>query len=181
MDKKPTSNVEGRDVYKRQEYILCDCSFKLCDHVCLYNKELFTFSRVFDELKNKNKTAGSNRVSVVNGKVSNKVNNETCDEITVVPRSDEKSDVEVVEVRSSRNANADSSVIVDVCAEDCIIDDSFALHEPRLSPEQLATICIKLTDFEEAFKCVQPSAKREGFATVPDVTWNDIGLSLIHI
>lgn len=22
---------------------------------------------------------------------------------------------------------------------------------------------------------VQPSAKREGFATVPDVTWNDVG------
>jgi ribosome biogenesis ATPase len=27
---------------------------------------------------------------------------------------------------------------------------------------------------------VQPSAKREGFATVPDVTWNDIG-ALEHV
>ena len=24
-------------------------------------------------------------------------------------------------------------------------------------------------------KLVQPSAKREGFATIPDVTWDDIG------
>ena len=28
---------------------------------------------------------------------------------------------------------------------------------------------------QEALKHVQPSAKREGFATIPDVTWNDIG------
>lgn len=29
--------------------------------------------------------------------------------------------------------------------------------------------------FQEALRFVQPSAKREGFATVPDVTWDDIG------
>jgi hypothetical protein len=29
--------------------------------------------------------------------------------------------------------------------------------------------------FQEALKVVQPSAKREGFATVPDVTWEDVG------
>ena len=29
--------------------------------------------------------------------------------------------------------------------------------------------------FQKALPFVQPSAKREGFATVPDVTWNDIG------
>lgn len=28
---------------------------------------------------------------------------------------------------------------------------------------------------QEALKRVQPSAKREGFATVPDVTWENIG------
>ena len=30
-------------------------------------------------------------------------------------------------------------------------------------------------DFAAALKVVQPSAKREGFATVPDVTWADVG------
>ena len=34
---------------------------------------------------------------------------------------------------------------------------------------------IVVVDLQEAVKIVQPSAKREGFATVPDVTWNDIG------
>ncbi|XP_050073662.1 nuclear valosin-containing protein-like [Anopheles maculipalpis] len=36
-------------------------------------------------------------------------------------------------------------------------------------------LCIEREDFMESLKTVQPSAKREGFITVPDVTWNDIG------
>lgn len=32
-----------------------------------------------------------------------------------------------------------------------------------------------MSDFHEALHHVQPSAKREGFATVPDVTWEDVG------
>lgn len=34
---------------------------------------------------------------------------------------------------------------------------------------------INQCDFETAIKRVQPSSKREGFATVPDVSWDDIG------
>lgn len=44
-----------------------------------------------------------------------------------------------------------------------------------LTGEQLEKMCITMDDFKEALKKVQPSAKREGFATVPDVTWNNIG------
>lgn len=47
--------------------------------------------------------------------------------------------------------------------------------EPPLSPERLSTLCIEHGDFEIALRVVQPSAKREGFATVPDVTWDDVG------
>ena len=36
-------------------------------------------------------------------------------------------------------------------------------------------LSVGMEDFLEAVKRVQPSAKREGFATVPDVTWADIG------
>lgn len=32
-----------------------------------------------------------------------------------------------------------------------------------------------LVPFQQALGDVQPSAKREGFATIPDVTWDDIG------
>ncbi|KAJ1672532.1 Ribosome biogenesis ATPase rix7, partial [Spiromyces aspiralis] len=39
----------------------------------------------------------------------------------------------------------------------------------------LAPLAITNVDFVEALKKVQPSAQREGFATVPGVTWQDIG------
>ncbi|XP_063775076.1 nuclear valosin-containing protein-like [Pseudophryne corroboree] len=43
-------------------------------------------------------------------------------------------------------------------------------------PEQrLHGMRIEMADFLSALPAVQPSAKREGFATVPDVTWADIG------
>ena len=44
-----------------------------------------------------------------------------------------------------------------------------------LSPHQLSSLSITYQDFVEAVKKVQPSAKREGFATIPGVTWQDIG------
>ncbi|XP_025733563.1 nuclear valosin-containing protein-like isoform X4 [Callorhinus ursinus] len=47
-------------------------------------------------------------------------------------------------------------------------------HEP-LSEEQLQGLCIEWGDFTAALASVQPSAKREGFVTVPNVTWADIG------
>ncbi len=39
---------------------------------------------------------------------------------------------------------------------------------------------IGMVDFDDALKTIQPAAKREGFASVPDVTWNDIG-ALDHV
>ncbi|CAK9276146.1 unnamed protein product [Sphagnum jensenii] len=41
--------------------------------------------------------------------------------------------------------------------------------------EEMEPLAITMGDFEEAVGKVQPSAKREGFATIPDVTWNDVG------
>jgi ribosome biogenesis ATPase len=51
------------------------------------------------------------------------------------------------------------------------------LHDKQrpLSDQQLNELRVELDDFKRALKCVQPSAKREGFATVPDVTWDDVG------
>lgn len=48
-------------------------------------------------------------------------------------------------------------------------------HPDPLTEEQLAPLCITASDFTLALKQVQPSSMREGFATVPDVTWADIG------
>lgn len=66
-------------------------------------------------------------------------------------------------------------------------DKNIKLPEPTLfellnwldnPPEDITFVsefCITLEDFCEAVKVVQPSAKREGFITVPDVTWDDVG------
>ncbi|KAF8621996.1 hypothetical protein AX15_007350 [Amanita polypyramis BW_CC] len=48
-------------------------------------------------------------------------------------------------------------------------------HPDPLTEVQLAPLCITFEDFQHALRKVQPSSKREGFATVPDVTWSDIG------
>jgi ribosome biogenesis ATPase len=44
-----------------------------------------------------------------------------------------------------------------------------------LNPDQMNDLAIKQDDFIAAIAKVQPSAKREGFATVPDVTWENVG------
>ncbi|CAO1324190.1 unnamed protein product [Diamesa hyperborea] len=49
-------------------------------------------------------------------------------------------------------------------------DDATPLNE-----QELERLSIMRVDFLDALKFVQPSAKREGFITVPDVTWDDIG------
>ncbi|KAG7511498.1 nuclear valosin-containing protein-like isoform X1 [Solea senegalensis] len=44
-----------------------------------------------------------------------------------------------------------------------------------LTEGELASLCILMSDFQASLSSIQPSAKREGFATVPDVTWENVG------
>lgn len=48
-------------------------------------------------------------------------------------------------------------------------------NQGPLASEQLDRLRITPKDFELALPSIQPSSKREGFATVPEVTWNDVG------
>eukprot|EP00484_Ammonia_sp_Unknown_P014875 CAMPEP_0197073950 /NCGR_PEP_ID=MMETSP1384-20130603/210863_1 /TAXON_ID=29189 /ORGANISM="Ammonia sp." /LENGTH=909 /DNA_ID=CAMNT_0042512791 /DNA_START=18 /DNA_END=2748 /DNA_ORIENTATION=+ len=45
----------------------------------------------------------------------------------------------------------------------------------KLTEMQMRGHCIMESDFESALKTVEPSSRREGFATIPDVSWEDIG------
>jgi ribosome biogenesis ATPase len=45
----------------------------------------------------------------------------------------------------------------------------------RFTDAELAALIVTYDDFLDATKKVQPSAIREGFATIPDVTWADVG------
>lgn len=48
-------------------------------------------------------------------------------------------------------------------------------HPNPLTEAQLSPLNIQYSDFLQALKYVQPSSMREGFATIPDVSWADIG------
>lgn len=53
--------------------------------------------------------------------------------------------------------------------------DSIRSKTTPFTAEQLAPLSITMDDFVAAIAKVQPSSKREGFATIPDVSWADIG------
>lgn len=61
----------------------------------------------------------------------------------------------------------DKSLIMDIAAE------ATPTADPASDP--LEHCCIMMEDLLAAAKSIQPSAKREGFAMAPDVTWNDVG------
>eukprot|EP00873_Tetraselmis_striata_P015255 jgi/Tetstr1/435519/TSEL_024423.t1 len=50
-----------------------------------------------------------------------------------------------------------------------------ARERTPLSVAELGGLAITMADFQEAVGKVQPSVRREGFATTPDVTWDDVG------
>ena len=70
-----------------------------------------------------------------------------------------------------------SRVFGDVCqaGEDVVSLLSWLRHQEALSEAELEELYIQESDWSRALKVVQPSAKREGFVTVPDVTWADVG------
>jgi ribosome biogenesis ATPase len=55
------------------------------------------------------------------------------------------------------------------------ISEFIKSHKAPLTEAQLESLAITHEDFKHSLKKVQPSSKREGFATVPDVSWEDIG------
>ena len=49
------------------------------------------------------------------------------------------------------------------------------LGRGTLTRQELSSLAITMHDFEGAVTKVQPSVRREGFTTTPDVTWDDVG------
>ena len=83
-----------------------------------------------------------------------------------VQRSENKMEVEV----SENTETSTSSATAEVTAQ-----GPQAPKTQAFSPEELEGFAIEAKDFVEALTRVQPSAKREGFAVVPNTTWDDIG------
>ena len=62
----------------------------------------------------------------------------------------------------------------DMVGEDTNDDTDMAAVTP-LTAQQLEPLFVTMADFLAAIPHVQPSSQREGFATVPNVSWDDIG------
>ncbi|XP_078154132.1 cell division control protein 48 homolog C-like [Carex rostrata] len=46
---------------------------------------------------------------------------------------------------------------------------------PSWDETEMESLSITMADYEDAAKMVQPSLRREGFSSIPNVTWNDVG------
>lgn len=110
-------------------------------------------------------------------------------------------DLEMTEMDQQTSSTPNTTMVVDAATLETAADDSTSMaitttaiqysphnhkpvhsisaflqsHPERLTPEQLKPLFITNDDFLVALTKVQPSAKREGFATVPDVSWDKIG------
>ncbi|KAL2644637.1 hypothetical protein R1flu_012224 [Riccia fluitans] len=73
-------------------------------------------------------------------------------------------------VKGTRSAGSGST-----CGDLDVNNDEQEVWRRPWSRLELEALSITMQDFEEAVSKVQPSAKREGFATIPDVTWDDVG------
>lgn len=93
-------------------------------------------------------------------------------EISPLNKLDLNSDPRFNELDSDMALDSNDSLPLD---HSSIIQRYLNAHPDPLSPEELEPLAICPQDFIEALAKVQPSSKREGFATVPGVSWNNIG------
>nr|CCA19969.1 ribosome biogenesis ATPase RIX7 putative [Albugo laibachii Nc14] len=75
---------------------------------------------------------------------------------------------------SKDDANASTSAKDETPAGESVHDEFRSLVTP-FTPAQLEPLRINMADFLAAIQKVQPSSKREGFATISDVSWADVG------
>ncbi|ANB12425.1 putative AAA family ATPase RIX7 [Sugiyamaella lignohabitans] len=90
-------------------------------------------------------------------------------DITITQVSDEQANPPVTTEVTISNTASTTSIPPNE------IKSFLTAHPDPLTPEQLSEVAITFEDFLTALPSVQPSSKREGFTTVPDVTWDDVG------
>ncbi|KAH8256973.1 hypothetical protein KR038_000585 [Drosophila bunnanda] len=128
-------------------------------------------------------TKSPKKAAPTNGDKKNKSDDESNDEEPDINESDKdkeepNEEIEEINNKEQEESNEDTDVQVD-CSENEYYEPTLAeltnfLDKP---PQDFtdSNFCLTLADFLEAIKGMQPSAKREGFVTVPDTTWDDIG------
>ncbi|XP_020798798.1 nuclear valosin-containing protein-like isoform X2 [Drosophila serrata] len=135
------------------------------------------------EAKADDETLTSKEAAPTNGKIKNSIDNMEVDE----DANDEDKDENVDEDEDNDVDDDDEEDMASDEPKEQQVDPSEnEYYEPTLAeltnfldnpPDDFTDPHFRLTlaDFVEAIKTMQPSAKREGFVTVPDTTWDDIG------
>ncbi|OWF46639.1 nuclear valosin-containing protein-like [Mizuhopecten yessoensis] len=121
-------------------------------------------NRVFQELQTSDQVAGTPSQVPLSNTTPSDISKEGQTDISMeIGLSDSTTDV-TAETDTQKDTDAELQRVL-----------GWLKDHPPLSPQQMQDLYITLEDFMEALKYVQPSAKREGFATIPGVTWDDIG------
>jgi ribosome biogenesis ATPase len=98
-------------------------------------------------------------------------------QIPVEGAADTNIDTHTMDIDSPHETSNNEITLTNVKVIQCdsLIQSFLSAFPARLTEAQLAPLTITNTDFLTAVPKIQPSSKREGFATVPDVTWDAIG------
>lgn len=88
---------------------------------------------------------------------------------------EEEKTEEVAAPTESMNIDAGAPVQHDELTKRSRASAALRSFSQPLTAGQLAPLCVTMDDFVHAIKKVQPSAQREGFATIPNVSWSDVG------
>ncbi|XP_050592650.1 nuclear valosin-containing protein-like isoform X1 [Bombus affinis] len=139
--------------------------------------------RILEDLKSvpDNKSSQIPEHSTVTEKKTESFENSSnlVEEVTIEPSTSNQNNVPKLN-KTSNTESLQATLEMDVIQENSKSPDLTGLltwlrNDPPLPSERLSNLCIEHNDFETAVHIIQPSAKREGFATVPDVTWDDVG------
>ena len=76
---------------------------------------------------------------------------------------------------TAKDASPETAAAPDAAAADDVPRSNDIRSIVPLTPAQLDPLYVTMSDFLAAVPSVQPSSKREGFATAPDVSWDDVG------
>lgn len=123
---------------------------------------------------------------VENGKIEEAINEdamEVDEDIQQEEQEEEKEQEDISAPEEIEPAEQQLTVASEPDFDSLSFIQKFLIKHPNpLTAAQLAPLSISKEDFISALPNIQPTAKREGFATVPDVTWNNVGaLSKVRV
>lgn len=144
---------------------------------------IYNFCRVFEDLNRSKQEEKRSKITEAEKQPNKEIeipeNSENLIDTSIVAEASTTIGNDLPFPKDSPKSPIPGIAEMDIIQEHSTADLSILLTwlrtESPLCSERLSTLCIEHSDFETALRIVQPSAKREGFATVPDVTWDDVG------